>query len=193
VIAVRCPQCQRELQIPVHFAGTTGKCRHCGNPLKVPHLDVNEAFLDAQPEESTGEALQIDAPRHDIDLGKEGGTKPIGVFRLPDIDYIWIICWLLLISSIVFLPMVIPLAGALAIGIIIDDKVKGGDKQDTFIVWGALTIFTPLGFAPFYLTRPIHSGPVRRVIILCCAAAFVLSLYFWWGHLSLISEMLGVG
>jgi hypothetical protein len=38
-ISVACPGCRITFSVPDHFAGRSGKCRHCGIPIVVPSID----------------------------------------------------------------------------------------------------------------------------------------------------------
>lgn len=42
-----CPACKRLLKIPDKYAGQRGRCNHCGQTIRAPHLELDGAFPEA--------------------------------------------------------------------------------------------------------------------------------------------------
>ncbi len=55
MLQLTCPHCGKALQIPEKYAGQSGKCKHCQQPIMVPPL------AQARPENSYGIPDDIDA------------------------------------------------------------------------------------------------------------------------------------
>ena len=74
-IQVTCPKCFKRFQVSDKFAGKTGPCPSCKNPLKVPDKSeevVIHAPEDTSPKDSQGKAIIKPIERQEIDLTKRG-------------------------------------------------------------------------------------------------------------------------